>query len=151
MLKVDKNLVIYGAHNRGKTTIISNIHREILKLGAKSLFYQKDENSDFAGVIEFNSKFIGFYSAGDYGEVVKDGIKLLEKEILKLEIEKLDYLVCATRTHGSSVDSLEKFVKYSESFWFDSLSLSYPSDKVSINILNSYIEFQTKRVVEFIY
>ncbi|MSN97139.1 hypothetical protein F1B92_08200 [Campylobacter sp. FMV-PI01] len=83
--------------------------------------------------------------------MVKDGIALLKKEVLKLGIEKLDYLVCATRTHGSSVDSLEKFVKYDEIFWFDSLSLSYPSDKVSINILNSYVEFQTKRIMEFIY
>ncbi|MSN97215.1 hypothetical protein F1B92_08605, partial [Campylobacter sp. FMV-PI01] len=64
MLKVNKNLVIYGAHNRGKTTIISNIHREILKLNTKNLFYQKNENNDFASIIEFNSKFIGFYSAG---------------------------------------------------------------------------------------
>lgn len=151
MLVVDKKLVIFGAGWRGKTTIVSNICNKILRLGAKSLFYQKDENNDFVSVIEFNSKFIGFCSVGDYGEAVKDDVKLLEKKISELEIEKLDYLVCATRTQGSSVDALNKYVKDSHTYWFDSLNLYYHGDNVSVNIIDCYIEFQTKRIMEFIY
>lgn len=88
-------------------------------------------------------------NSGDNEEIAKTNIEKIEKEFLKLNISKVDYYICATRTSGGSVKSINNIIA-KDIVWFDDIDLTYDVKIPNPNIIDLYIDFQIKRVLNHI-
>ena len=64
-------------------------------------------------------------------------------------ISKVDYYICATRTSGGSVKSINNIIA-KDIVWFDDIDLTYDVKIPNPNIIDLYIDFQVKRVLNHI-
>ncbi len=79
-----KIIVVYGDSNTGKTTVIDQVYRKLIDLGAQEKIPRKEDLSgDFETVLSCGKKIIAFYSCGDYKSYVDDQVeKYKEYDIL---------------------------------------------------------------------
>ena len=79
-----KIIVVYGDSNTGKTTVIDQVYRKLIELGAQEKIPRKEDLSgDFKAVISCGKKTIAFYSFGDYKSYVDEQVeKYKEYDIL---------------------------------------------------------------------
>lgn len=151
MLNVEIVLAIFGASNRGKTSIISKIYDIFTNISNTEILYtsKNSQTKDFLAIIRYYGKVIAFASSGDNEEIAKTNIEKIEKELLKLNISKVDYYICATRTSGGSVKSTNNIIA-KDIVWFDDINLTYDTKIPNPNIIDLYIDFQVKRVLNHI-
>ena len=64
---MEKIIVVYGASNTGKTTVISDTYNMLINMGAKVTKKQKffTDSNDFEAVVECKEKSIAINSLGD--------------------------------------------------------------------------------------
>ncbi|MGP1506927.1 MAG: hypothetical protein ACTTIM_05710 [Campylobacter sp.] len=151
MLNVEIVLAIFGASNRGKTSIISKIYDIFTNISNTEILYtsKNSQTKDFLAIIKYYGKVIAFASSGDNEEIAKTNIEKIGKELLKLNISKIDYYICVTRTSGGSVKSIND-ITAKDIVWFDDMDLTYDTKIPNPNIIDLYIDFQAKRVLNHI-
>lgn len=147
---ITKTVAIWGAGNRGKTSIIIKIYHKLLNLQDCTLIYksEKPNQMDFICIFRYGEKHIAFNSAGDNNWEVEDGINSINKEAKNRNIN-IDYYICATRTRGESVSSLENIINSKNLFYFDS-RLSINTNFENKIWLDKYSEFQSERIYDFL-
>lgn len=151
MLNVEIVLAIFGASNRGKTSIISKIYDIFTNISNTDILYtsKNSQTKDFLAIIKYYDKVIAFASSGDNEEIAKTNIEKIEKELLKLNISKVDYYICATKTSGVTVKRINNIIA-KDIVWFDDINLTYDTKIPNPNIIDLYIDFQVKRVLNHI-
>lgn len=151
MLNVEIVLAIFGASNRGKTSIISKIYDIFTNISNTEILYtsKNSQTKDFLAIIKYYGKVIAFASSGDNEEIAKTNIEKIEKELLKLNISKVDYYICATKTSGVTVKRINN-ITAKDTVWFDDINLTYDTKIPNPNIIDLYIDFQAKRVLNHI-
>lgn len=151
MLNVEIVLAVFGASNRGKTSIISKIYDIFTNISNTEILYtsKNSQTKDFLAIIKYYDKVIAFASSGDNEEIAKTNIEKIEKELLKLNISKVDYYICATKTSGVTVKSINNIIA-KDTVWFDDIDLTYDVKIPNPNIIDLYIDFQVKRVLNHI-
>ena len=151
MLNVEIVLAIFGASNRGKTSIISKIYDIFTNISNTEILYtsKNSQTKDFLAIIKYYGKVIAFASSGDNEEIAKTNIEKIEKELLKLNISKIDYYICATRTSGGSVKRINN-ITAKDTVWYVDIDLTYDTKIPNPNIIDLYIDFQVKRVLNHI-
>lgn len=151
MLNVEIVLAIFGASNRGKTSIISKIYDIFTNISNTDILYtsKNSQTKDFLAIIKYYDKVIAFASSGDNEEIAKTNIEKIEKELLKLNISKVDYYICATKTSGVTVKRINN-ITAKDIVWFDDINLTYDTKIPNPNIIDLYIDFQAKRVLNHI-
>ena len=145
-----KTVAIWGAGNRGKTSIITKIYHKFLNLQNCVLIYKSEKLNkiDFICIFRYGGKHIAFNSAGDNNWEVEDGINNINKEAKNRNID-IDYYICATRTRGESINALENIVSSENLFYFDS-SLSINTNFENEIWLDKYGDFQSERIYDFL-
>lgn len=102
-----KAVVVKGAGNKGKTTLIFQLLKDILYDGGeivapkhytKSSIMDKTQASDYAVIIRYKNKNILIMSQGD-------GVEYLKKQVLffKNELVVIDLVIGVARTRGKTV------------------------------------------------
>lgn len=78
-------ITVTGAENTGKTTFIKYIFFRLIKQGAEIIHFESigHAKQDFHAIILWNSRIIGFYSAGDLANpdwsIITEGLDFAEK------------------------------------------------------------------------
>ncbi|MCI6641698.1 MAG: hypothetical protein PUK41_05875, partial [Campylobacter hominis] len=83
MLNVEIVLAVFGASNRGKTSIISKIYDIFTNISNTEILYtsKNSQTKDFLAIIKYYGKVIAFASSGDNEEIAKTNIEKIEKEL----------------------------------------------------------------------
>lgn len=96
---------IMGPSNVGKTETIKLIENYFSNNKESiCIFHDNDKNNfnDIICVYEINNQFIGLISIGDF----KTGIEK-DYNVVKTKVKKLDYLICASRTTGKTIEYVQ--------------------------------------------
>ncbi|MBP3206936.1 MAG: hypothetical protein J6M21_01585 [Campylobacter sp.] len=146
-----KILALYGGANHGKTNSIIQTYNDLINFGARIIWYQpRTNNLDFLAILDYQKKIITINSAGDSATEVINGLNQIENELNRLNL-KADCHICATRTKGGSITALNNHFAPIEPIWLDSLNLdSLKSTNNFQNVLNSYYNFQSLRIISHI-
>ena len=124
-------IAVHGRANEGKSETIKNVCKIILdtfpiaKPSKENINYSDDINL----IIDINGVRIGIESQGD-----PNSRMIWKKTVRKLAEEKCDIILCATRTSGETVKTVDKIAN---DFDYHTLWISsYFSPKLNKSILN---------------
>jgi hypothetical protein len=97
-----KIVAIRGTRNVGKTTSIKMALEDLLLQNPSAIITKIANGVDVIVVVEINGVIIVFASAGDTEQILK-------KLLAKISHIDWDYLICATKTYGRTVELIEEY------------------------------------------
>lgn len=105
--------VLKGRSNVGKSTVIKKVYELLIRKYKGSTEEYLDSGADIKVVLTINKTKVGIESQGDVGEILDKSLKLFLKERCKI-------VICATRTRGQTVNTIENLKTNNyEIIWFE--------------------------------
>lgn len=102
-----KNIyALYGRGDIGKTSTIKEVYNLLIKKFGKEIIVETDTNifsekGDIRVTVKINGKLMGIESQGDPDSRLKASLDIFVKV-------NCDIILCATRTKGTTVDSVKE-------------------------------------------
>ena len=119
--------VLKGRSNVGKSTVIKKVYELLIRKYKGSTEEYLDSGADIKVVLTINKTKVGIESQGDVGEILDKSLKLFLKERCKI-------VICATRTRGQTVNTIENLKTNNyEIIWFEQVP---ESDNIEQEVVN---------------